>query len=232
MLGSYFSERKVLLDYLFKHKNIDNIIYSLDGYSLVNPKDDIDMSFKSFYYQDSLLPYIKFYTNRYFFFCLLRFSNSEDCVGEKPNQAIHMPKIKQWLYGTLKYIKNFNTDAINTSNFNLDKQKKYIKVILLSFMQKYPKTKFYIVISPLSRDFYKFSILKGYYNHSVSPIYFTKLKILAKWILEQTKKYNNVKFYSFDTTNYPDNYKNYIDNIHYKPDMNSIQLDTIKKQYQ
>lgn len=229
MLGSYFSERKVLLDYLFKHKNIDNIIYSLDGYSLVNPKDNIDMSFKSLYYQDSLLPYIKFYTNRHFFFCLLRFSNSKDCVGEKPNQAIYTPKIKRWFYGAqFEYIKNFNTDTVDTSNFNLDKQKKYIKVNLLSFIQKYPKTKFYIIIPPLPRDFYKFSVFKNYFNYLESPIYFTKLKILTKWILEQTKKYDNVEFYGFDTTNYPDNYKNYVDNVHYKPDMNSMQLDAIK----
>ncbi|HEB9325810.1 TPA: hypothetical protein RZK19_000095 [Campylobacter coli] len=225
MLDSYFSERKMLLDYLFKHKNIDNTVYSLNRYSLANPKDDIDMSFKSFYYQDSLLTYINFYTNRHFFFCLLRFSNSKDCVGEKPNQAICIYKIKRWFYKTqFEYIKN-NTDTMDAS-FNLDGQKKYIKANLLSFIQKYSKTKFYIITPPLSRNFYKFSVFKNYFNYLESTIYFTKFKILTKWILEQTKKYNNVEFYGFNTTSYPDNYKNYIDNIH--SDMNSMQLDTIK----
>ncbi|HEG0496237.1 TPA: hypothetical protein SB541_000154 [Campylobacter jejuni] len=229
MLGSYFSERAILLDYLFKYKNINNIIYSLDGYSLVNPKKDIDVKFISFYNSNSLIPYIKFYINKHFFFCLLRFSNSENCVGEKLNQPIQTLKSKRWFYGKqFEYIKNFDTTTINPNNINLDEQKKYIKLNLLKYIQKYPKTQFYIIIPPLPRDFYKFTIHKDYYGYFESPIYFTKLKILTKWILEQTKNNYNVTFYGFDNTNYPDNYTNYTDNIHYKPDMNSIQLNAIK----
>lgn len=78
--GSGFDERAIVMDYIFQNQNTKHIIYSLDGYYIVNSHNNSSLDW-DFLYNNSLYDDIKIYMNWKFISCAVRFSNQEKCVG-------------------------------------------------------------------------------------------------------------------------------------------------------
>ncbi|TKX32175.1 hypothetical protein CQA69_00770 [Campylobacter estrildidarum] len=247
--GSYLNERAIILNYLFQKKDIHQIIYTIDAFTLNDPSlkmfnhppiDSFDFLYNNNIYND-----FKVYLNKKFILCALRFSKKEECVGD-----VNLDKLLNWeqeskeLFGGfhnwMKYkdkkekekLKNMILNAQNflpQTNIDIEKNKQYIKTYLLGIIRAHPKTQFYLIIPTYSRLLYRVLYLdEEYYNKD--SILFSKYQAVLKWLILETQNYPNVKIFGFDDLDYADNISNYKDPAHYNSIMNSMQLDAIKEQ--
>ncbi|WP_086303997.1 hypothetical protein [Campylobacter devanensis] len=247
--GSGFNERAVVLDYIFQNQNPKHIIYSLDGYYMVNMVNRLSNSTLDwdFLYNNSLYDDIKIYMNWKFISCAVRFSNQEKCVGNIDDiyQITNWYKEYKELFGgfdnwiknkdngtikqTLIDIKNGNIKNIEKEDIrDISPQQDYLHKYLIRFFRDYPDTKFSIIIPTYSRLFYRMQNIETIYNDN-SKFFYTWEKSL-RYFITQSSSYKNVKVYGFDELDYADDIANYNDLSHYNTDLNSIQLDAIKNQ--
>ncbi|WP_293651287.1 hypothetical protein [uncultured Campylobacter sp.] len=252
--GSGFNERAVVLDYIFQNQNPKHIIYSLDGYYMVNRLNNSTLDW-DFLYNNSLYDDIKIYMNWKFISCAVRFSNQEKCVGNIDDiyQITNWYKNYKEIFGGFdNWIKHKNNDQINPMLINqalinikngniknIDNQdiigdidilaqQDYLHKYLIRFFRDYPDTKFSIIIPTYSRLFYRMQNIETIYNDN-SKFFYTWEKSL-RYFITQSSSYKNVKVYGFDDLDYADDIANYRDLSHYNKDLNSIQLDAIKNQ--
>ncbi|MEE3712077.1 hypothetical protein V2I22_03505 [Campylobacter sp. CLAX-7218-21] len=252
--GSGFNERAVVLDYIFQNQNPKHIIYSLDGYYMVNRPNNSTLDW-DFLYNNSLYDDIKIYMNWKFISCAVRFSNQEKCVGNIDDiyQITNWYKNYKEIFGGFdNWIKHKNNDQINPMLINqalinikngniknIDNQdiigdidilaqQDYLHKYLIRFFRDYPDTKFSIIIPTYSRLFYRMQNIETIYNDN-SKFFYTWEKSL-RYFITQSSSYKNVKVYGFDDLDYADDIANYRDLSHYNKDLNSIQLDAIKNQ--
>ncbi|WP_086235927.1 hypothetical protein [Campylobacter devanensis] len=252
--GSGFNERAVVLDYIFQNQNPKHIIYSLDGYYMVNRLNNSTLDW-DFLYNNSLYDDIKIYMNWKFISCAVRFSNQEKCVGNIDDiyQITNWYKNYKEIFGGFdNWIKHKNNDQINPMLINqaiigikngniknIDNQdiigdidilaqQDYLHKYLIRFFKDYPDTKFSIIIPTYSRLFYRMQNIETIYNDN-SKFFYTWEKSL-RYFITQSSSYKNVKVYGFDELDYADDIANYRDLSHYNKDLNSIQLDAIKNQ--
>ncbi|HEG0496238.1 TPA: hypothetical protein SB541_000155 [Campylobacter jejuni] len=238
--GSYLNERSVVMKYLFNKKNIHQIIYSLDVFTLNYPLNK-DTSNFDYLYNDSFVNPLRLYLNfknPKFIICALTNSTKEKCVGKYDLENVtkwiirkHIAfDFKNWDFKDKKLVKAIlNAQKFNPKyNINIETNKKYIDTKLLDFIKAHPNTQFHLIIPTYSRMLYRILFLdKGYY-YNKNSILFSKYQAILKWLIKETSKYPNVKIYGFDDLSYADNIANYKDPVHYNIDMNSMQLDAIK----
>ena len=244
--GSTFNERAIVLDYIFQNQNPKHIIYSLDGYHIVNSNNKSNLDW-DFLYNNNLYDDIKIYMNWRFISCAVRFSNQEKCVGNIDNiyQITNWYKEYKEIFGGFdnwiknKYNEPINQTLIDIKNGNIKNiekedirdispQQDYLHKYLIRFFRDYPDTKFSIIIPTYSRLFYRMQNIKGAYSDN-SKYFYTWAKSL-RYFITQSSSYKNVKVYGFDDLDYADDIANYKDLTHYNKDLNSIQLDAIKNQ--
>ncbi|EAK0439245.1 hypothetical protein L8T67_04230 [Campylobacter lari] len=233
MAASTFSERFIILRYLIENKNIKNVIYSLDGFTLVNG-DRIQPNIEGFYflYDQNKFNDFKIYLNQHFILCALVFSQEEQCVGRKIklDDLLHWKKTTNTLNTLLLHNKG-NIFFEKTNSFrklNYIDNKQYIDIFLLKILQQ-KNINFHLIIPTQPRVFYKLKKYRDYFDYSPENYFFSFYKNV-QFIVQQIQNYPNVKIYGFDNLNYADNTMNYMDLVHYNIDMNSMQLDAIKNQ--
>ncbi|TWO17364.1 hypothetical protein ZA02_01540 [Campylobacter lanienae] len=250
--GSTFNQRAMVLDYIFQNQNPKHIIYSLDGYYMVNMVNRLSNSTLDwdFLYDNNPYNDIKLYRNSKFMICALKFSDDKGCVGTIDDiyQITNWYKEYKELFGgfdnwiknkdngtikqTLIDIKNGNIKNIDNQdiigNIDILAQQDYLHKYLIRFFRDYPNTKFSIIIPTYSRLFYRMQNIETIYNDN-SKFFYTWEKSL-RYFITQSSSYKNVKVYGFDELDYADDIANYKDLIHYNTDLNSIQLDAIKNQ--
>lgn len=244
VLDSYPNESAVIINYILQHATHQpkHIIYSFDPFYNVKAVKR-DTSHFDFLYDNNLLNDIKFYFNHKTIECAISFSNKSECIGEYDN----IYNITSWYNqnkhrfgGFENWIKYKDDDRVKSilqsikelkfsnlkkpDKIDIARQQKYIQTYLIDFLQKYPNTKFSIIIPPYLRLFY---IVENSFVEDNS-MYFYQWTSLLKWFIEETDKLPNVTIYGFDNLDYADNIANYNDLSHYKTDMNSMQLDAIK----
>ncbi|MCW1361133.1 hypothetical protein OLQ22_09085 [Campylobacter jejuni] len=239
--GSALNERNIILNYLFKHKQIRKIIYSLDVFTLNNALEQDTKSF-SFIYNDNAYKNFKVYFSKKFILCALTFSKKEKCIGKSNLDTLvnwgienknEFGNFKNWNKNLLQS-KELQDSVLNIQDFNpnynidISKNKNYIKQQLLKIINKHPNTRFYLIIPSYSRLNYRLCSFEGYYNKDSEL--FSKYQAVLKWLVKETSKYPNVKIYGFDDLDYADDIRNYKDPAHYNTNMNSMQLDAIKNQ--
>lgn len=241
--GSSFHERKIIIDYILKNKNIKNIIFSMDGYIInKNSKNKKTDSF-DFLYDGNLYNDFNIYINKHFIFCALVFSKDKKCIGEKINLEDYnkwYKKYKENFGGFDNWIKNkrfreevvqhikkdnFKTDCY--INIEIDDDKEYLKKNLIELVKTNRDINFYLIIPAYHRVLYKMDEYTTYFKKD-AKFYFLKYAKVIKHLTNEIKKYPNVKIYGFDDLDYADDIANYKDPVHYNIDMNSMQLDAIK----
>lgn len=247
--GSGFNERAVVLDYIFQNQNPKHIIYSLDGYHIVNRLNNSTLGW-DFLYDNNPYNDIKLYINFKFMICALKFSDDERCVGNIDDiyQITNWYKKYKEIFGGFdNWIKHKNNNQVNQTLIdikngnikNIDNQdiigdidilaqQDYLYKYLIRFFKDYPDTKFSIIIPTYSRLFYRMQNIKRVYSDN-SKYFYTWEKSL-RYFITQSSSYKNVKVYGFDDLDYADDIANYKDLPHYNKDLNSIQLDAIKNQ--
>lgn len=237
--GSVFKERAIILNYLLKHRKIKNIIYSLDGYSLVNLDNNRTFKHYEYLYDDNLYNDFKIYINKKFIFCALSFSKSKKCVGKTNDLEIltswyeenkkHFDSINNWNEKSKNHLIKEFTNIKNEEKYidlNIKENKKYIDDNIITFIKQNPNINFYIIIPTYSRLFYKINKYTEYKTNK--NVYYSIYKKSLIYLIQECEKYKNVKIYGFDDLDYADNIANYKDLAHYNIDMNSMQLDAIK----
>ncbi|WP_096025785.1 hypothetical protein [Campylobacter lanienae] len=247
--GSAFNERAVVLDYIFQNQNPKHIIYSLDGYHIVNRLNNNTLDW-DFLYDNNPYNDIKLYRNSKFMICALKFSDDKGCVGTIDDiyQITNWYKGYKEIFGGfdnwIKYKNNneINQTLIDIKNGNIKNidnqdiigyidilaQQDYLHKYLIRFFRDYPNTKFSIIIPTYSRLFYRMSNTRSLHDDN-SKYFYTWEKSL-RYFIAQSSSYKNVKVYGFDDLDYADDIANYKDLIHYNTNLNSIQLDAIKNQ--
>ena len=240
MDGSAFNERAVVLGYLFKTKNVKQIIGSLDGHSWLG---EANTKHFAFLYDGVEFNDIRVYFNKKIILCALNFSKNQECVGEKDLETLtnwakdkgnssRFGGLNKWLEnkdnGQIKdtlaklqalakaqtlptYDFKPHTNSIKSSQEMLEKN-------VLRFVRQNPNTKFHFVFPTYSRLSYRLD------NNATG---YAKTKIVLKWLVSEAQNLPNMKIYGFDDLTYADEIANYKDLTHYNVDMNSMQLDAI-----
>ncbi len=252
LAGSDFYERSFLLNYIFKKYKIKKVLYSLDLSGLINAREGhrayhID-TFK-YLYDDNPFNDFNAYLNDKYLKCLLTFSSSEVCVGktktlDRPN-SWHTYKSHIVRYGGLDNwfkaenndqvkakFKHISTIAKNVQNgktislINIEnrivKSKKYINKNLIFFVEKHPKIEFILFLPPYSRIRYA---THAQYNKPSFEMY----KLMAKYLVEKSNAYPNMKIYGWGNHSFIDDIANYEDPSHYEYKINTWMLSAIKR---
>lgn len=249
--GSDFSERKILLDYTLKRKNIKQVIFSIDNFALINgdrenfTSQQID---SRLYAEGIFLQKFKRYLNKKFIKCALRWSKKTECVGDKNDletigQTTYRSK-RKYFGGMLnwtewnkeqatkqysKYVKNdFHPKSDETKRLNFDEQKIYLQEGILQVIKENPQIEFYLIFPPYPRFFYAlFPFHQMYHKGRNGKEIFAEVRQILPYLTQEVANLENANIYGFDGLEYADNIANYCDYSHYYLDMNSMQLDAI-----
>ena len=238
--GSVLKDRAILLEYLFKHKQIKSIIYSLDAYALISDhKPYVDIN-PLLYSNDSLFAKWRYYLDTKFIKCAIRWSNKKECVGQKELESVasilwflnNVGGITKWNPSILADILeayNSPNDFLSNTRQNMQRYNE-AKKYLFDIVEKNPQIDFHFLIPAQPRLFYSVASIKkmkAYYKGRTLDDYLADWKEMLKWLIDKSAQYPNMKIYGFDDTDYPDNITNFGDFEHPNIDMNSMQLDAI-----
>ena len=235
LAGSTLADRKVVLDYAFKHNDIKKVIYSLEMSPLFY-KALVPMNWQKIY-DDNLVDIMSPYMKTGYVKCLLTFSQNEKCVGvkkslDRPAAWIDDPLYKDSFNGVcswnevsrniLKSYLNTNGKSNELALFSLDYLKNYTQNELFSLIDKQRCTNFYLVIPPSSAVYYK--LQTEHYKEHV-----TLIKNFITYLASECSIRDNCSLYGFDDTGLSLDLKNYKDMFHYSDKVNSLMIDAIEK---
>lgn len=250
LAGSDFSERKILLDYALKRKNIKQVIFSIDNFILINGDRENSTSWRvdsRLYTEGLFLEKFKRYLNKKFIKCTLRWSKKAECVGGKNNLetiAQTYRAERRYFGGFLfwiewqkeqavkqysEYVKNdFRPKSKETKRLNFDEQKIYLQESVLQVIRENPQIEFYLIFPPYPRFYYAlFPFSKPHHKGRKGKEIFAEVRQILPYLAQEVANLENAKIYGFDSLDYADNIANYCDHTHYWLDMNSMQLDAI-----
>lgn len=234
--GSSFAERKIILDYAFKSRNIEKIIYSLDPAPL-HFAPLTEMSWVKIY-DNNPLNDLFLYFNQKSLQCLLTASHSSKCYGTK----IDLDRPAAWIKD-LAYSASFNgvcswtiqsrtilKNALNSYQndtaidaYNLEYQKNYTQDNVFKILDSHRSTNFYFLIPPYSALYFR---LQNEYDLNK----LTWAKNFLKYFISECDKRKNCHVYGFNDMKFTTDLKNYKDLMHYSDKINSYMLKSIKSE--
>lgn len=232
--GSSFAERKVILDYAFKKRNIKKVIYSLDPVPLhFSPLRQMSWQMM---YDNNPFNDIFLYFNQKSLQCLLSGSHSKKCFGvkhdlDRPAAWINDPAysgsflgICSWTVQSRVLLEN---DLLSYKKdpaiplYHLDYQKEYTRNNILQFLDSHTTTDFYFLIPPYSALYYK--IRYEYDSNQISWV-----KEYLSYFASECDRRDNCHVYGFNDMEFTTELKNYKDPMHYSDKINSYMLESIK----
>lgn len=243
MNASSTMERKYIIDYALRQKDINRIILTFDTgleqHTKTHKKFPLEKY--SFLYDDSIFNDLKVYWNDKFITCLLKWSKSKSCIGEKRK----LQRTKDWfnkLYrknSKISGVENWVTNKkgrwnrvvapnfishlehpIKSEDEYLEKLKLTKQIIddsLFSVIRKNEEVRFDVVLPPYSRFLYALWREKNPYKYQ---LYLDTMK----YLIYRGEKFHNLSVFSFDDMQYLENLNNYSDMRHYNIDMNATML--------
>ena len=250
--SSDFNERKIIINYLLKYKNIRKIILSIDSYTLLNGDNStinkrIDTNIYTNHFW-SIHNKLKYYFNLKFIQCAFRWSSKVECVGNKKDlENITRDDYRsnkqhfggftnwgKWQKDTIvrqykEYLENnLHPKTTQTRRLSFEQQKAYLQQTILTIIKENPQIEFYLIFPPYPRFFYAlFPPQEMYHYGRNGKEIFTEIKLILLYLISEVANLKNTKIYGFDDLDYADNIANYCDWAHHYLDMNSLQLDAI-----
>lgn len=213
---------EILKNVFNNHKNIKNIIISLDDFAVKNSLDaDVENTLPMYLYDTKRLNDIKYLAS----FATL--NKSISALTKITNKKQDFDKLWFWEKTIFSkqmtidfYKKNgsvgmFNSMKSTFSQLNTHSiMKKNFNEHILPHINLYPLTKFYIYYPP-------YSYLYIHDNFTVDDI------IFKQYIFELSKEYKNIYLYDFQCSKIVYDLDNYKDPIHFSPNYNQLVLDSM-----
>lgn len=235
--GSDFDERAMVLKYALNKKPLKKVIMNLDlGLFLPFKTGEKNNSYNSydFLYDDNSLNDWQIYKNIKHLRKILSFSCEENINTDMPSAWTglkeHMRRfggVKNWDDGKINakiltvlapavQSKKLLTAQAKEPDYNsLTWHEQNIEKNILSFAKEFKQTEFILLIPP-------YFIGQNAIFAQTSTQTFILQKAIIKYILEQNLQ--NVKIYAFGNESFSQNIENYMDLIHYSPQINSLLL--------
>ena len=244
--GSTYFERSFTLAYALK-KGAKKIIYSLDshylGQGLESPASPVTPF--SFLYSDSLYR-LRFYLQPKYILCVLIWSESKKCVGQKktadrPNSWIqkkahysrfggldnwfaakNSSQIKTALTSisiAAKRVRMGESDLLNAPALKSKKNKaiQYIEKHLISYVRANPATQFHFIFPPYSRIRYA-------QWHQLLTTDAKVHEAVVRYLAETATELSNLTVYGYENQSFLDDISNYKDTGHYREWVNDLML--------
>ncbi len=239
--GSTMYEKKMILNYLFKYRDIKKVIYIIDSHylNLENEHESYPISTYGFLYNDNPIDDYKIYLNDKFMPCALGFTKCTNSIKDIDRPyAWFEDEIHARRFGGFDKWLKYKDDSQISANFKtiLDIAKqipeisideeykrslhKYLDENLLEVVASNPKVEFYIIIPPVSDLSLAISIRSDV---------FYKEEALLRYLVENENKYPNMKIFAFENLKEITNIKNYKDLTHYTADTNDFILESLRK---
>jgi hypothetical protein len=253
LAGSNFKERKVILDYVLREREIKKVIYSLDNLgTYINThkkKQAYPISNWDYLYDTNKFNDFSVYINDRYLKCLFLFKNTKECIGERKNfdrpnawyasvfNSYRFGGVERWFkvknhWEVVGAVRNIvkGIDGIKSGKIiadkHIDKQ--------ISHSTKYAK-EMIINVAKKHPDTKFLLVLPPYsrLNYALWAQYEIKTFILykasVKNIVESANKYDNIDVYGWGTESFLDDLANYKDLSHYHHKINTWQLQFIKE---
>lgn len=236
-----FYERGLILGHLLQARPIGQVVWSLDfiylnqrrGYR-VFPLPTFD-----FLYDGNPFNDLRLYLNRHFLGCLMRWSDSEACVGrrvtlDRPNawdgDAEHaarfggldnwcaaidhwqMRDVREKLESAVARVAAGDFDA-TAGGANIARAIAYVEDNLLALARRYPATRFRLVFPPYSRA--KFAIW-----HQQQPGATAAHEAVVRHLAARAAVLPNVEVYGFEDQDFLDDLSHYKDLDHFDAGIN------------
>lgn len=240
MTAFRFYERSFILDYLFKNKKINNIVYSFDatydevkrydiqGYNWTELYDEIQYNDINIYYD------VRIIIKTIMSFSLTQthahsiFFDRATSWYQNPRHQVLYGGIENWVKNSSKetlfgYIEGIHQCVNNISRNNditlsVEDYKssiEYVEQNLIRFVRDNPQTMFHILIPPYFRyEYAKWKQSKG--------AKFILHQAMTRYLVDMGIKYPNLKIYGFEDMPFLDDFANYRDFIHYHYSFNSM----------
>ena len=230
MSGATAYEMKVTLDYAYRHRKIDTVVYGLDLFSFTGNTTRIfggAGTFPFYLYDDN---YLNDYRYLVSFDTFKFFVNS--FILPKPAPMFDFNRMYEWQYKLSKG--DFNTkDRIDewkekygfnpdyTKNeYSFKLMKENIDSNLLPLIKNHPETTFYIFYPPYSILAFKDMQNKGWLN---------TVEQFKRYVFLELAHYPNVRLYDFQgSKEVTCNLDNYKDLLHYHQRINTWMLQEMK----
>ena len=252
--ASDFIERSLILDDIFRRRQVRRVIYTLDhvyigtrkGYSLY-PLPTFD-----FLYDRNPFNDVRAYLNEHFAHCLLRWSHDPDCVGsavslDRPNAwinqteyAVRFGGIRNWCQAKNNYQirdvylqlrKAIDNKASGTEQSPTEDE----------LRQRIDAARRYVddnVLRHVRRhpetrfDFFFPPYFRATYAiwHQARPIHSAVHAAMIRYFAEQAESLPNMRVSGFETESFPDDIANYKDLSHYADDIDSRILAALKSE--
>lgn len=232
MSGATAYEMKLTLDYAYRHRKIDTVIYGLDLFSFTGNTTRLFAgagTFPFYLYDDNHLNdyryLVSFDTFKFFV---------DSFIVPKPAQMFDFNRMYQWQYklregdfntkdriDEWKEKYGFNPDYTK-SEYALKSMKENIDINLLPLIQNHPETTFYIFYPPYSILAFKDMKNKGWLK---------SVEEFKHYVFLELAHYPNVKLYDFQASSEVTcNLDNYKDLLHYHQRINTWMLQQMKNE--
>ena len=213
--GSTLYEKNIILTYLLKRKQVNQIVYILDEhyFKLAKSTPYFDPAQYDFLYNENPFDDYKIYLNNRYLLRTILFSHSAKCVGKKrnidrpyawDNMKSHTKRFggfEKWIeHKKHNQLKDYFNSILNTpkeiNNNKLDseyitKMHEYFDNYLFSNIKNAPDTKFYIVISPVCN----LELAKRIREKDQK---FEKQTEMLRYLVSKQAEYNNFEIYAFN----------------------------------
>lgn len=232
MSGATAYEMKLTLDYAYRHRKIDTVIYGLDLFSFTGNTTRLFAgagTFPFYLYDDNYLNdyryLVSFDTFKFFV---------DSFIVPNPAQMFDFNRMYQWQYklsegdfntkdriDEWKEKYGFNPDYTK-SEYALKSMKENIDINLLPLIQNHPETTFYIFYPPYSILAFKDMKNKGWLK---------SVEEFKHYVFLELAHYPNVKLYDFQASSEVTcNLDNYKDLLHYHQRINTWMLQQMKNE--
>lgn len=230
MSGATAYEMKIMLDYAYKQRKIDAVIYGLDFFSFTGSTTRLfqgDGTLPFYLYDNNLLNdyryFLSFDTFKFFV---------DSFILPKPASMFDFDRMYQWQHklsesdfnGTDRITEwkakdGFNPDY-HKDEYSIEGMKKNVDVNLIPLIRNHPETTFYIFYPPYSILAFKDMRSKGWLR---------TVEQFKQHIFTQLAHYPNVKIYDFQASKEVTcNLDNYKDLLHYHQRINTWMLQQMK----